>query len=226
MTSKPPAPNPNQGRLFIGAMLGLVVLGGIASFFISVKKAPMQLPREEGMVYVTPIPRVSPPAPVKPEPLPEVKKKMEIQDPVVSPTPPPAAPVPIPLPPAGLSSKTNGTGPAIGPGDGGGPGGDNTIGTDPGGSKWGYYAAKVQAAIKDKLTSNENTRSATFSMQVRVWADANGRISNAQLVGSFGSPAVDQAIKDQILTGLQLPEPSPAGMPMPITMRIAARHST
>ncbi len=67
MNSKPPAPNPNQGRLFIGAMFALVLLGGVASFFISVKKAPVKTPHKDGIIYITPIPRVSPPRPVKPE---------------------------------------------------------------------------------------------------------------------------------------------------------------
>ena len=62
-------------------------------------------------------------------------------------------------------------------------------------------------------------------MTVRVWADSSGRITRAQLVGSSGNPSVDQAIKSQVLTGLQLTEPPPAGMPMPINMRIAARKS-
>ena len=38
-----------------------------------------------------------------------------------------------------------------------------------------------------------------------------------------GNTAVDQAIENQVLDGLQLPEAPPADMPMPITLRISAR---
>ncbi len=137
--------------------------------------------------------------------------------------PPPEAPAPE-APPAGIDSGATGKGPAIA----GGGGGGNRIGGSGrkgGGSKWGYYAAKVQTTIKDALGGNPSTRKAAFSMQVRVWADSTGRITRAVLVGSSGNPAVDQAIRNQVLIGLQLPEPPPVGMPMPITMRISARKS-
>jgi TonB family protein len=65
-----------------------------------------------------------------------------------------------------------------------------------------------------------------MSVQVKVWADANGRITRAQLVGTSGNPAVDQSIKGQVLTGLQLPQAPPADMPMPINLRITARKPT
>jgi protein TonB len=63
-----------------------------------------------------------------------------------------------------------------------------------------------------------------MSLQVRVWPDSGGRITRAQLVGSSGNPAVDQAIKNQVLTGLQLQAP-PADMPVPIVLRLTARKS-
>ena len=137
--------------------------------------------------------------------------------------PPPDAPAPE-APPAGVDSNSSGKGPAIV----GGGGGGNRIGgggRKGGGSKWGYYAAKVQTTVKEALGRNSSTQKSTFSMQVRVWADSTGRITRAVLVGSSGSSAVDQAIKNQVLIGLQLPEPPPAGMPMPITLRISASKS-
>jgi TonB family protein len=63
-----------------------------------------------------------------------------------------------------------------------------------------------------------------MSVNVRVWADPNGRISRAQLAGSTGDPSLDNALRDEVLTGLQLPEPPPAGMPAPITLRVTAKR--
>ena len=138
--------------------------------------------------------------------------------------PPPDAPAPE-APPAGVDSNSSGKGPAIVGGGGGGNRIGGGGGRKGGGSKWGYYAAKIQTTVKEALGRNSSTQKSTFSMQVRVWADSTGRISRAVLVGSSGNSAVDQAIKNQVLIGLQLPEPPPAGMPMPITLRISASKS-
>jgi TonB family protein len=92
-----------------------------------------------------------------------------------------------------------------------------------GGSKYGWYAGKVQTAIADALRSNDATRSAVMSIQVKIWADATGRVSKAQLVSSTGNPEIDSALRNEVLRGLRLPEPPPADMPMPINLRISAR---
>jgi TonB family protein len=119
--------------------------------------------------------------------------------------------------------QMGGTGPAIG-GGGGGKGRIGNTGKRGSGSKFGWYAAKVQSTIREALARNSSTRTATFSsLTVKVWADANGRITRAQLVGSSGNPAVDQAIRNSVLNGLQLPQGPPADMPMPIHLRISAR---
>ena len=62
-----------------------------------------------------------------------------------------------------------------------------------------------------------------MNITVRVWPDSNGRITRAQLVGTTGDPSTDQAIKNSILTGLQLPQAPPADMPTPIVLRINGR---
>ena len=132
-----------------------------------------------------------------------------------------------PEPPSNVdlgAGSPGGSGPSIG---GGGGGSGSRIGSRRGsGSKFGWYAAKVQSSIREALGRNPSTRSATMSLQVRVWADSNGRIIKAQLVGTSGNPAIDQSIRNQVLTGLQLPQPPPADMPMPINLRITARKPT
>jgi TonB family protein len=150
---------------------------------------------------------------------------MVAQDPDdISEEPPEDAPPEAP-PSEDLSTGIAGNGPDMGLSGGKGNGGNRIGGTGKrnSGSKWGYYASKVQSTIADALRRNSATRNASLSIQVRVWADANGRITRAQLVGSSGNPAVDAAIKNQILTGLQLSQAPPADMPMPINLRITAR---
>ena len=139
--------------------------------------------------------------------------------------PPPEDAAPEPPSDVDLGAGSpGGSGPSIG---GGGGGSGSRIGSRRGsGSKFGWYAAKVQSSIREALGRNPSTRSATMSLQVRVWADSNGRIIKAQLVGTSGNPAIDQSIRNQVLTGLQLPQPPPADMPMPINLRITARKPT
>ena len=121
-------------------------------------------------------------------------------------------------------------GTALGGGDGsglglGGGGGGGMIGGSgrKGGSKWGWYAGQVQNRISEALRSNKVTRKASAAIVVRIWPDASGRISKVTLGSSTGDPAVDDAIKNQVLIGLVLNEPPPADMPMPINLRITAR---
>jgi hypothetical protein len=128
--------------------------------------------------------------------------------------------------PPALGTNIKGDGPSDGFGLGSsGNGGFLGGGGKKGGSRWGWYAGQVQAKIGDALRGNRKTRSASISgVQIRIWPDATGRITRAQLSGSTGDPSVDEAIKSEVLTGLQLQEPPPAGMPSPIVLRLSARR--
>ncbi len=227
MSAKPKANNSNKSRVVIGVMLALVLLGGVVSFLGSGGKAPRHDHRKENVVSIVlppppppPPPKIEPPKP-KDEPPPD-KQEMVEQEPVKEDEQPPDnSPPEAPAGPDLGPGSVGGTGPSIG----GGGGGTGKGGHRVGGSKFGWYAAKVQSSIKDALSRNSSTRSATMSLQVRIWPDSNGRIVRAQLVGSSGDPAVDQAIRNNVLTGLQLPQAPPSDMPTPIVLRINARKS-
>lgn len=90
------------------------------------------------------------------------------------------------------------------------------------GSKYGTYATKVQTSVVQALRSHKKTRAASMNVTARIWLDSSGRVTRATLSGSSGDPAVDSAIRQEILTGLQLQAPPPDGMPMPIVMRLKA----
>ena len=131
--------------------------------------------------------------------------------------------------PLGMNATGEGTGDVFGLV--GRPGGNALLGScggngdgGGGGTRWGWYAGQVQARVADALRKNPHTRSASLRVEVRIWPDTTGRIARVQLVGSTGEPAVDAAIKEEVLTGLQLQEPPPADMPLPIVMRIIARR--
>lgn len=90
--------------------------------------------------------------------------------------------------------------------------------------RYGWYAAQVQSTIGEALGKNPRTRNAGFQVEIRIWSDPSGRVTRATVAGSTGDPAVDAALRNEILTGLQLQEPPPAGMKMPIVMRVTARR--
>ncbi|MEI7928292.1 MAG: TonB C-terminal domain-containing protein, partial [Verrucomicrobiales bacterium] len=83
----------------------------------------------------------------------------------------------------------------------------------------------VQTVISSALRANARTRSARFSIRVAIWADSTGRVTRAKLLGTSGDPGVDQAIQSEVLTGMQLSEAPPEGMPMPIQLRLNASKS-
>jgi len=129
-----------------------------------------------------------------------------------------------PLAPLGTGLK--GDGPGLsglgGSGEGGGLfGGTNSGG---GGSKWGWYAGQVQARVAEAVRRNKTASSANIQIKVRIWADSTGRITRAKMEGSTGHGDVDQAIQNEVLAGLQLTQPPPAGMPMPIVMRLSVHQ--
>lgn len=167
------------------------------------------------LVNIAPPP---PPPVMTPPPPPPQQDEQKIEEPMIKEEAPKEAP-PKDEPPLGTGIT--------------GPGGDNFgLGSNPGngrigggdGSKWGWYASKIQSRIQQALQQNRKTRTASMNVNVRVWADPNGRISRAQLAGSTGDPSLDNTLRDEVLTGLQLPEPPPAGMPAPITLHVSARR--
>lgn len=207
-------------------LLVVALLVGVGFWVFRNFKPTRHPARPEKTLEITLSPPIPPPPPkVEPPPTrdePPVNEEMIVQEPV--PEDEPATEEPPPELPAGPDlglGTPGGTGPAIG----GGAGGNGTRigGNRLSAGRFGVYAAKVQSTIREALANHPFTRSATPNLQVQIWVDASGRIRRARLVGSSGSPAVDQAIRDQVLTGLQLPQPPPADMPMPIHLRIAAR---
>jgi TonB family protein len=105
---------------------------------------------------------------------------------------------------------------------GGGMIGGKGIGGGGSGSRFGWYAGRVQNAVASAVRTHKATRSARMSIKARIWVDPAGRVTRAALEGSSGDPAIDRALQSEILTGLTLSDPPPEGMPMPIVMRINA----
>jgi len=204
--------------LGIGAV-GLVVVGLIVGQMMNGKKEAPRKQQEVVMIRSIPTPP-PPPQPKPPEPPKQTEEKMMDQTPVdASEDKPDDSPAEAP----GISTSLTGPGGMDMGLRAARPGGDLIGGSGSKGprSPFGWYAAKVQKSIQDALGRNSVTSKARFEKKVRVWTDLSGRITRAKLEGSTGDKALDQAI-NEALTGLQLQEAPPAGMPMPIVMRLSA----
>lgn len=219
-------------------VIGLLVVGGGAWLAQSAFKGPAAapVPKPSPVKVVTiqppppppPPPKPLPPPPPKNEPPPQEPKMVE-QTPVNEPEDKPEEPPPADDPPAPLATGIAGDGPPDGFGlaaRGGGGTGSGSRGLGGSGrsaSRWGWYAGKVQTTLAEALRRHPRTREAVLNARVRIWPDATGRITRANLASSTGSAALDAAVTEALM-GTMLPEPPPADMPTPIVLRINARR--
>lgn len=198
-----------------------VILGGvlIVALGVSFIGAPKSAPKKKssGPVMIS----LPPPPPPKEQPPEPDTPKEEKFTPEEAPEPEPqAAPEPAPM-----GTNIEGNGPdAFGLAKGGGGGMIGGTGTGKGGkgSKYGGYASQVQGSVVQALRNHKKTKSASLNITARIWLDATGRVTRATISGSSGDPATDAALRNEILTGLQMQAPPPEGMPMPIVMRLKA----
>jgi hypothetical protein len=136
---------------------------------------------------------------------------------------------PVDEPPPTLGTNIKGEGPGSIPGLGAsGNGGGIRIGNGSGGrggGRWDAFARGAQSRVADALRNHPKSRvSILRSQQFRIWIDATGRITRVELGGSTGNTVLDAALRNEVLNGLQLNEPLPQGMPLPIVMRISSRR--
>jgi hypothetical protein len=198
----------------IGIVVGSLVIGQISKGNTA---APHRMPE---VVMIRPLP---PPPPPPPEPPKEIIQKMIEQEPINQQEDKPDE---HPKDQAPAAVTTNITGPGNdafglgGPGSGGLLGGGGSGGHH---SRFGWYAGEVQKTVQDALNRNSVTSRAEFARRVRIWADVSGRVVRVKLDKAGEDPEISKAI-DEALNGLQLPDPPPRDMPMPIVMRLEAHR--
>jgi TonB family protein len=216
-------------------LIGVIVLIGVGVYFASRALSGHQSAARQEDFTVIRLPPPPPPPPPKPQPTPppqqtpppeqQQEQKMVEQQPVQDekkqepPKEKPDAPAPL-----GTSITGPGGGPDLGLGSGPGGGGGWGNGGAGGGSKYGWYASEVQSRIADAVRNNSRTRRASMNVIIRIWPDSTGRITKVHVSGSTGDPALDATLQNDILTGLQLTDPPPADMPLPIVMRLSAQR--
>jgi TonB family protein len=91
-------------------------------------------------------------------------------------------------------------------------------------SLWAPYASQAATRIAEAMRHHSRLKSASMQgIRVRVWIDAAGRITRAT-TQSTGDAALDSALQNEVLTGMQLSGPPPEGMKMPVNLKVTARR--
>lgn len=205
-------------RIALG--VGVLVMALFVTAVVKLTSGNHSAPKREQMVVISLPPPPPPPPPQQPPPEPpKIVEQQQTFQPEEQPQEQP--PEPPDAPPLGTNIQGDGKGDGFGLNRSGNGrlGGNGSNGT-----KFGWYAGQVQSRVQQAVQQNAKTRSANLRVQVRIWPDRSGRITRAELAGSTGDPGLDAALRNDVLNGLQLQQPPPDGMPLPIVMRVTARR--
>ncbi len=200
---------------------GILLATGIGFVAKSLSGKQGGPPPKQEVMTVTTIAQPTPPPPMAtpppPPPMEEKKQEMIVEEKIDEPTPDPTPQVETALKGGGNSGMV------LKSGNGNGIFTNRTT-VNADAMRRSAYGGKVKSRIQQALEGNSRTRKVGMTIEIRVWPDETGRITRAKLNTSTGDSSLDALIRDEILTGLQISEPPPEGMPTPIIMRITARR--
>jgi len=95
---------------------------------------------------------------------------------------------------------------------------------DPVSSALSYFEGVISVQIRNALQNNPITRKASAGLQIYLWVDASGTVTQVQLMKSSGDPNVDDAVTNQVLPGMRLTQLPPPGTPMPIQISLTGEQ--
>ena len=193
--------------LFLGGMVWLVHL-----FMSHKSQSP---PRTVQNITVI---RPPPPPPEQPPPPPPREK---LQEPLPQNEPQPT-PDNSPAPPQQqLGLDTEGAAGDDGFGLAARKGGSDLVGS--GGAAFAWYTGKLKEEVTDRLSNDTKLRGKKYSVGVRIWLEADGRIRDVKMTSGTGSRDIDSAISADIVSLGRLSASPPLEMPQPISLQIVSR---
>lgn len=77
------------------------------------------------------------------------------------------------------------------------------------------YGQLVRAEIRRMLTRDSRTARRVYRMDVDIWVDPKGAISETRVTQSSGTAALDSVLR-KVIEGIAVGQPPPAGMRQPI----------
>lgn len=210
----------NRTTAIIGG--GALLIAGALGYILTHSSRPEPPPPPRPVTMVT----IQPPKPPPPPPPPPQQKTItppKMTTPTMKPVTPTHTPPKAPSP-SHVGTSIHGNGPNAfdlsgtpgGMGFGNGEGG--------GGSALSYFEGIISAQIRDALQKNPVTRKASAGLQIYLWVDASGTVTRVRLVKSSEDPKLDDAVTNQVLSGLRLTQLPPAGTPMPIQIALTGEQ--
>lgn len=201
----------------VGIALLVLLLAGGAVYFIhgvisNKDKTPPHVVENVTLIRPPPPPDETPPPPPPP---PE-----KVDEPLAQDEPPPAPDnAPAPSPQLGLDAEGTAGGDSFGLASR--PGGSEITGT--GGAVFAWYTGKLKNEVSDRLSADEKLRGKKYSVAVRIWIEADGRIRDVRVVNGTGNRELDNAIAADLGALGRLSESPPLEMPQPVSLQIISR---
>ena len=194
----------------VGLALAVAVIYNLLSWQ-AVSDRPNEMKTTQ--VVLPPPPPPPPPEPQEVEQPPEPVDAPPIEEPVDTPPPPDQAQSSDPAPGDNALTAREGAGPSN-YGLAGGDGTGTRIGGRPGGGGNGFaaYANVALAGIRAAAQRDDELSRGRYSVQLAVTVNAAGKITNVRVL-SGGSDRRNARIRE-VLTGLQLSQRPPDGLPV------------
>jgi protein TonB len=201
-----------------GVILVLALIGGL----IWMIRGFMATEDQKAPRMVQNITVIRPPPPPPPEEKPPPPPPEKVEQPVEQQKEPEPTPDNTPQPPSqqlGLDAEG-------GAGDDGfglaaRKGGADLVGT--GGAAFAWYTGKLKDAVSDRLSADPKLHAKKFTVGVRVWIAADGRIKDVRLISGSGNGELDGLIGAALSSLGRLSEAPPIEMPQPVTLKIVSR---
>ena len=153
---------------------------------------------------------------IRPPPPPAEK----VEEPLPQDEPPPSPDnSPAPTPQLGLDAEGTAGGDSFGLAAR--LGGSEITGT--GGAVFAWYTGKLKSEVSDRLSSDSKLRGRKYTVGVRIWIEADGRIKDVRVVNGTGNNEIDSAIAADLVALGRLSESPPLEMPQPISLQIVSR---
>ncbi len=206
----------------VGALL-VVVVGIALVWLINGLKENAHTPKRTAQqitLIQPPPPPPPPPEKVEPPPEPEIKEEVKMDEPPPEEAPEEASDEPPPGEDLALDAEGGAGGDAFGLV--GKKGGRSLLGGT-GGDKFAWYAGSLKQYLNDALNEKEKLRERKYSIQVKIWIESDGKIKRVKLVGTTGSAATDEALKEAFAALGKVNELPPEEMQQPIRLRITSR---
>jgi protein TonB len=204
--------------MVLGIVGAAVLLVGFVWFVRTMMASKSSKPDRQ--VQVVQIMKPPPPPPPDQPPPPPPPEKVQEPLPKDEPQPSPKDDEPPPQQQLGLDAEGSAGSDAFGLAAN--RGGSDLVGGN-GHSAFAWYTSRVKDAVLEKLSADSRIGTKRFSVSVRIWIEADGRIKEVKLTSSTGSADLDQRIETALASLSRLSDSPPLEMPQPVSLRIVSR---